>query len=260
MGQPFPAAGTKLVHLLKAMRAMERDELVLFTDCWDVVFVRDPATMPDTFATFGADAVFSAEPHFLYVYPHKYQQWKRYPADASVGPYRFLNSGAWIGRAGHMVDMLEAINCPADWHCDQTLYNKWFIENPTGLVLDHRQQLFASTIFREGFENRDFEVEVGTFRQRRTGTDPYLVHFGGENAVCSGKVLAMLPAQLPRLPVTAKTRWDYFTNVILLTVLYGLRLPPYPCAWLLKWLLYGLAALAGLGAIWALVTLLGGAS
>ncbi len=242
MGEPFAGLGTKLLQLRNALREMPDDELVLFSDSWDVVFLRQLDDVPRIFDEFGAPVVFSAEPHFLYLKDGKYDQWKRYPVDASVGLYRFLNSGAWVGRAGHVAAMFGDIDCPADANDDQTLVNEWFIEHPEGLVLDHDQKLFASTIFREGFESADFEIVGGRFRHRGTGTTPCLIHFGGENPACSKRVLSMLPFEVPQLPVSFKARFDYAVNIVCLRVLYALKLFPYPHAVRVKRAVYGAAA------------------
>ncbi len=253
MGEPFAAPGTKLVRVREALRGMDDDELVLFSDCWDVVFVRGLSHVREVFDSFGAPLVFSAEPHFLYVKPGKYGQWKRYPTGHSAGLYRFLNSGAWIGRAGYVARVLDDIDCPPDWPCDQTLFNEWFIDHPDGLVLDHEQKLFASTIFREGFERSDFELANGEFRHRRTGTAPCLIHFGGENRVCSNRTLSLVPTELSRAPIGFADRLDYALKVIHLKVLYGLGLPPYPFARPLEWGLYVAGASAAVGVLAACV-------
>ncbi len=251
MGEPFPAMGTKLVHLQARLRELPETEIVLFSDCWDVVFVRGLNDMENIFLSFDTPCVFSAEPNFRYAKPDMKLQKQRYPAGSEAGLYRFLNSGAWIGRAGYMAKMLDEIDCPPDWDCDQTLFHDWYIDHPDGLMLDHEQKLFATTIFREGFENTDFEVVDGEFRHKPNGTTPFLVHFGGENPACSGKVLDMLPFSLPRLPITRKALWDYHTNVLWLSPMYRLGLKPYPYGKPLQWLLIAI----GLVVLLALVAL-----
>ncbi len=251
VGEPFPAMCTRLVYVIRRLRELPEDEIVLFSDSWDVVFVRSLDDLQEVFLSFSAPCVFSAEPHFLYIKADKYKQWQRYPAGTEVGLYRFINGGGWIARAGYMADMLEEIDCPPDYSCDQTLFNQWFIEHPDRIVLDHEQKVFSSTIFREGFEHTDFETVDGVLRNKQTGSTPCLVHFGGENALCSAKILDMLPFPLPRLPTTAATVWDYYTKVVWLRVLYGLGLKPYPHAKPLEWVLKGTGVLllCGLAAL-----------
>ncbi len=241
--EPFPAMGARLIYVIRRLRELPEDEIVLFSDSWDVVFVRSLDDLEEVFLTFDAPCVFSAEPHFLYIKPDKHKQWQRYPTATDDGLYRFLNGGGWIARAGYMADMLEAIDCPPDYTCDQTLFNGWFVEHPNSLVLDHEQKIFSSTIFREGFEHLDFETNAGFLRNKQTGSAPYLVHFGGENTMCSRKVLDMLPFSLPRLPVTGAVVWDYYTKVVWLRVLYGLGLKPYPHGKPLEWVLKGAGVL-----------------
>lgn len=239
MGEPFPAKGAKLKYVIRRLRELPDEEIVLFSDAWDVVFVRNPDGLEDVFLTFNSPCVFSAEPHFRYLKSDKYKQWRRYPAGPEAGLYRFLNSGGWVARARYMANILEEIDCSPDCASDQTLFNEWYIERPGSLAVDHEQKIFASTIFREGFETTDFETVDGVFRHKQKGTAPYLVHFGGENTLSSRKVLDMLPFPLPRLPVTPGVVWDYYTKVIWLRLLYGLRLSPYPHGKPLVWALIG---------------------
>jgi hypothetical protein len=112
--------------------------------------------------------------------------------------------------------------------CDQTILNQWFIENPETLKLDYRQQIFASTIWREGFEQRDFERNPVGLHHREMGTYPFFMHFGGENAISSRRVLSLIDFPLPSVRprsgyrkeflIRAATNW--FTNAFALT--------PYP--------------------------------
>ncbi|MBL6430365.1 MAG: hypothetical protein HPM95_00590 [Alphaproteobacteria bacterium] len=88
------------MRLLKAhLETRPTDEIVVYTDAYDVVMIRDPADIVDRYRSFGAPIVFSTEPGFTYKFPGRFRASHRYPpAGGRSGMYRFLNSGAISAR------------------------------------------------------------------------------------------------------------------------------------------------------------------
>jgi hypothetical protein len=86
----------------------ESDELVLFTDAYDTVFVRGEQHIRDLYTTFPQSVVFSAEPN----------SWPMGSLGLAIqdalppGPYPFLNSGGFIGPASDVLALYNKYPTP----------------------------------------------------------------------------------------------------------------------------------------------------
>jgi hypothetical protein len=142
--------------------------------------------------------------------------------------YRFLNSGAYIGEAGALAAMLGELDYAAPVTSDQTLLNKWFLENPDRVALDYDQELFASSACQAGLEKLLYRWDGTHLVHRGTGGKPWIFHFPAENSISSGKILDMLPFDVLRLPTGKRGRRAYARNVVESRLTYLLDRPSYP--------------------------------
>lgn len=78
----------------------DRDELIVFTDAYDALFVRGESHIENAYAAFGKRVVFSAEPNS---WPLGAIGFTLHAAPPT-GRYPYLNSGGYIGPAADLLD------------------------------------------------------------------------------------------------------------------------------------------------------------
>lgn len=228
-GHPYPGHRAAMVLLQAFLAALPLQQVVVYVDGFDVVLIRDPAELATAWRSFGRSIVISTEPGFTWKLPGRLAAARRYPpAGGRSGMYRFLNSGGYIGEAGALAAMLAGLDRESDVDCDQTLINKWFLDDPSRAALDYDQDLFASSACQAGLERLLWREEDGILVNRRTGGQPFFFHFPAENRVSSARILDMLPFELPRLPVRGKDRRGYLENLVESRPTYLLDRPAYP--------------------------------
>lgn len=92
----------KRVMLTKYLSGVaEPDELIVFTDAYDALFVRGEADLESAYACLAKRVVFSAE---LNSWPLGVVGLVLDP-DPPAGPYPYLNSGGFVGPAGDLLDL-----------------------------------------------------------------------------------------------------------------------------------------------------------
>ncbi|MEU7590403.1 glycosyltransferase domain-containing protein [Micromonospora sp. NPDC049230] len=84
-------------------RHVEADELIVFTDAYDTLFVRGQQHIEEAYKTFAQPVVFSAE---VGSWPLGSLGFAILDAPPTP-PYPFLNSGGYIGPAGVLLDLLD---------------------------------------------------------------------------------------------------------------------------------------------------------
>ena len=94
--------------LYLAVKSLPDDDLVCATDGFDVFFQRGQQDLEQAFNSFNADVVFSAERAYSHQYARPKSYFDRY---AGSSPYRYLNAGGVVGRAG----ALRSLYKPSLW-------------------------------------------------------------------------------------------------------------------------------------------------
>jgi len=210
-GRPYPYHGAKIQYLLEYLEAVSDDEAVMFVDGYDVVFLSGPEEIDAKFEAFGHPFVVSAEQNCnvdggLRV---RLATWLDYPK--GLKPYRFINTGTFVGRAGYMRALLQALDVqPTD--CEQTLMNRYFTRHRDAIALDYRQQIFTCTAGRTGLEEEDYEFAGGRLRNRITGSLPCVLHCPGKNYIGLEKLIAPLPIAGGAYQADAAERRRYRTS------------------------------------------------
>lgn len=132
MGEPWAGLVSKPRHLLKWLRSGAcKSECLIFTDSWDVLFVKSPDAIAEEWRELGSPWICGAE-RALFP-PGDESAWPQ-----SGTPYRFLNSGAIISTPTDMLAVLEAMNPDAlpDDH-----------ENPDGSHFHSNDQAWLQDLF-----------------------------------------------------------------------------------------------------------------
>lgn len=168
--------GVKLDYVYQYLNSVEdKEELILFTDAWDIVFV-DSAELIERKANYllqnGAHAIFAAE---------KYESPKTsypYVIDKYSKDFPYLNSGAYVGKAKNLLLLLQRFSTWPKSQQDKTDDQEYFISEyfatntPRSIVLDHSCFLFACMLHSNAMVLKGKVVMP-------TRTLPSILHFQG---------------------------------------------------------------------------------
>ena len=153
------------------------DDLVCFVDAYDVIVAREdgPARLLEACASLETDEVLvSAETncfpwaHVRDLYPY------------SMTPYRFLNSGGYVGRATAVSRLFQSRlvsdNALAEAPCDQGFLTYLYLRGDSTIRLDTACDVFQSMY---GVPWSHFQVGNGSVVNTHMHTEPIFLHFNG---------------------------------------------------------------------------------
>ena len=159
--------GMKLKYLLEYVKSLKRNDIVLFTDAWDVIIVGDCSEIIKKYKSFKKDIVIGAEkycwPDWFLFYKFNYFNSK----------FPYVNSGGIIGKAGVIKDLLEKYYKGEDIIDDQRLWIKIYLENKSKIALDEKAEIFLNTLYTK---KEDIIYEDNLLKYKPTNTNPILVH------------------------------------------------------------------------------------
>lgn len=169
--------------------SIPEDDLLLFTDAFDVLYTAESTRIVDVFLQRNYTILFAAE---CGCWPHVMDDPKvcvsGYPK--SPTPYRYLNSGTWIGYAKYAKVMLADVMREAGNNFgnanDQKLVADMFIAGKHGISLDYQCEVFQSMHRTDPPPlprcNPYTDLELSPekrWRNKRTNTYPAIFHFNG---------------------------------------------------------------------------------
>lgn len=191
-GRPYPGHGAKIEYVIEYLSVQDPDEIVMYVDGYDVVFLAGAEEIERKFRAFGHPFVFSTEQNCnvnggLFA---RFPVWFRYPK--GKGPYRFINAGTFVGKAGYMRDLLRRIDA-TQAASDQTVINRYYVKHQSEFALDYEQEIFTCTAGRTGLEEEDYRVEGGRLRNLVTNSLPCILHCPGKNFIGLEKIVSKLP-------------------------------------------------------------------
>ena len=165
-----PGGGQKINLIKEYISTLPDNDIVLFTDAYDVFFQFDLDTITRRYLDMQAEVIFAAEsecwPNQGMASKHPQTKWK----------YKYLNSGTFIGRVGTLKNLFSEDIKDED---DDQLYIQriWTIDtNKYSLILDYEQYIFQTNDPRLAFKD-------GMLLNVETGCFPCLYHGnGGPNA------------------------------------------------------------------------------
>ena len=138
----YPGGGWKVNLLKEEVAKIREDDLVMFTDSYDVVIAGTKEAIMAQYDKFDADIVFGAE---NFCWPDATLK-DEYP-EVEKG-MRFLNSGGFIGPARLLAKMLEDGGDIKNLEDDQLFYTKIFLNSGQlteyTIKLDHTAELFQN--------------------------------------------------------------------------------------------------------------------
>jgi len=164
--------GMKLRYLIKFLQKKESDDIILFTDAWDVIIIRDCSEILKTYKSFKKDIVFGGEKGFCLP-----DFWNYFQYDFTK-PFPFLNSGVMIGKAGTIKNLLEKYTEKdiEDSVDDQVLWRKIYLENKDKIAIDFTAKLILNTSLTS---KNDYIFKNNIFKYKETNTNPSIIHAQG---------------------------------------------------------------------------------
>lgn len=126
--------GIKLRLLSQQLHSLDDSDIVLFTDAYDVVYCATEEEIVRRYLAMKEEIVFAAE---RYLWPDRKL---RFPPSAT--PYRYLNSGTFIGRVRALKQLL--LDLPEDNASDQLFLQKKFLTGRYPIRLDTEQYIFST--------------------------------------------------------------------------------------------------------------------
>jgi hypothetical protein len=141
LGKKYIDLFSKFEAFKEYVETVDPQEILIFVDGYDVVQRRTDLTNFETkFKNSGADIIFSAE---TYCWPNPWIAYQFPPAPPGC-PYRFPNSGTFVGYAGAIKRMLEWDQYRLN-HDDQGYVHDFFLRcKDLRIGLDNGQILFQT--------------------------------------------------------------------------------------------------------------------
>jgi len=189
-GIPWLGLSQKLLAAQTYAESLPDSHVILFSDAFDILYVNNPNKVLASFINKGAEILFSAE---CGCWPHIIEDngdacFNKYPKAPT--PYRYLNSGSWIGFAKKAAEMLKAVSQEAGNNFqnanDQKLVADMFIAGRFGIELDYYNSIFQSmhmTLdpplpYCNPMENIELSTN-GIWKNKLTNSNPSVIHFNG---------------------------------------------------------------------------------
>ena len=153
--------------------------IVICVDGTDVLFNEDISAIVRKYEAMDTEIVISAEKLFTYQWPDHKERF-----DEIQSPYRYVNSGIYVGRAASLVKMVdEALAHPRadETENDQGLIGMWVhqnMNNPAKVKLDTNCEI--SWVASMDWETLDEAAKKGpAIYNPNTGTRPSIIHVVG---------------------------------------------------------------------------------
>ncbi|VDO09861.1 unnamed protein product [Rodentolepis nana] len=175
----FPGGGQKVRLLKEELEhlAEDKENLVLFLDSYDVVFMDTEDVFLQIYDALGHRVIFSAE---KFCWPQAYLATK-YPT-VKEGESRFLNSGSFVGPVADIYELVT--HSPiANEDDDQLYYTNIFLDSELrekyDIALDTRSELFQNLNGALEDVKIGYNDDTGYLVNTKTGSQPVIAHGNG---------------------------------------------------------------------------------
>jgi GR25 family glycosyltransferase involved in LPS biosynthesis len=164
--------GMKLGLPLEYISKLDPNDIVLFTDAWDVVYINNEEEIIKRYLEFNKPIVFGAE---LFSWPDENRSVEY--TDTQDKYFKYLNSGLYIGKAGDLKRFLENYKGGEDID-DQRFWVDLYLKHRDKIALDTENRLFLNT---SGTDKKDFDFENDVFTFKKTTSHPLILHANGND-------------------------------------------------------------------------------
>jgi len=151
-----PGGGMKVNLLKEYIKNLDPNDVILFTDAFDVFYADNINTIYERYVDLSAEVIFSAE---SICWPSQ-DLADSFPV--SPTKYRYLNSGTFIGKVAALTKILEEANIK-DSDDDQLFYQQVFIKGEHDIKLDYEGYIFQThdpAVIRLGDQINNPETQV----------------------------------------------------------------------------------------------------
>ena len=171
--------GMKLRYLYKYSKKLRPDDIILFTDAWDVIIIGNCDKIYKDYKSFKKEIVFGGETIFGALYDlstitniFKHDLSKEFP---------YLNAGVVIGRAGTIRELIDKYTQKkiSDSVDDQILWRKIYLENKDKIAIDSNAKLVLNTCLTS---KKNYVYEDNILTYKGTNTQPSIIHAQGHEA------------------------------------------------------------------------------
>ena len=163
--------GMKVNLLRTELNTLNEEQLVLFTDSYDVIMTTNEEEIIQKFNKFNTPVVFSAERS---CWPDTNLK-SQYPKTSSV--YTYLNSGGFIGKVKDLQKILH--NSIADHDDDQLYYTTYFLKHQDEISLDYHASIFQTL----NYSINDLEIVESKGRIKNTLYQQYPCQIHGNGGL-----------------------------------------------------------------------------
>jgi hypothetical protein len=201
LGQTWKGWRWRTATYIARLERLEEEQIVLLSDCTDVLFVEGPRELERRFRALKTPVLVGAETdmstgRYRYDLTERKRVRERYAARDPAAIYRFPNGGLILG---YRTPLLRLLRANADAEDDQAGLVAMYDEEPRSFRLDVDARLLGNLVQRASFFDEDREVhersrwrivwsvDVGSGRRRLgvvnelTGGSPCVLHFAGGN-------------------------------------------------------------------------------
>ena len=166
-----PGGGMKLNLLKRELESYKGDDIILFSDSYDVIFLSNEEEIMKKYEDYQTDVVFAGEKK---CWPDKSME----PIFKGTGPYKYINSGGFIGN----VDIIRKIIDIDfdDTYDDQYLIHSRYEQFKNNIEIDETCKIFQTS----SNDTKDLEIMYQKNRLKNSLYDTYPCHYhgnGGKN-------------------------------------------------------------------------------
>lgn len=158
-----------------------KSPVMIWSDLWDVICVRNPESIVEQFKGFNTSIVLNAERE---CFPDA-SLTDQFPDRGT--PYRYLNSGFWVGETEAILEMLERADVEDDvdyqkpdgtWvhHCEQLNIQKAFLNQVVPMKLDTNGEICLTLV---GAPDDEVQICEGRPYNKNMCNFPSVVHANG---------------------------------------------------------------------------------
>jgi len=168
--------GVKLYKVCEFIRnpKLADEDILLFSDAYDVFYSGNSATILQRYTAMNHPIIFGSE---KYCYPDNFKA-DLYPPHSS--PFRFLNSGLYIGRVGALRECMKEYHCNSEIEHevdDQRWWTDKFLSRPDLIALDYTNEIFLNCLW---VDSSDIVLNKETGQVTAFGNrTPQLIHGNG---------------------------------------------------------------------------------
>jgi len=162
--------GFKLKYILDFCKKRNPNDIILYTDCWDVIIVGDCDDLLKKYKAFHKDIVFSGD-KTCFSQPMSFYKFNWY-----TDTFPYLNAGVMIGKAGTIISLIEKYWKQDEFTDDQYLWQTVYLENKDKIGLDTEVTMFLTTA---STKMKDYVYENNKLKYLETNTFPSIVHAPG---------------------------------------------------------------------------------